>query len=123
MHKFVDAFNRRDLDSVAEDLDPAVELREWPEAPGARTYHGPEGVRQALDSWFESWEWMRVEVEDIVQTGDKVVVMVNQRAKGRGSAIELELRAGSVYTIRDGKVILLELFTSQAAALEAAGLR
>ena len=71
-------------------------------------------MRQALDSWFESWEWMRVEVEDIVQAGDeKVVVTVYQRAKGRGSAIELELRSGSVYTVRDGKVVLLELFTDR----------
>jgi hypothetical protein len=74
VRRFVDAFNRLDLDAVVGDIDPEAELHEWPEAPGARSYRGAEGVRAAIDAWFETWEWMRVEIEDIFDAGDHVVV-------------------------------------------------
>jgi hypothetical protein len=34
VRRYVDAFNRLDLDAATVGLDPAIELREWPEAPG-----------------------------------------------------------------------------------------
>jgi ketosteroid isomerase-like protein len=119
---WTDAFNRRDFDSLIEDLDPEVELHEWPAAPGARTYRGPEGIRKALDSWFEAWEWMEVEIEDLVEAGDRVLVTLHQRAKGKVSAIEVEVDTFNVYTFRAGKVFRIQLFTEREPALEAAGL-
>ena len=122
VRRFVDAFNRLDVDSLADEYHPDVELYEWPTAPGARTYHGLDGVRAALDSWFEVWEWMQVEIEDIIETGDRVLVITLQRAKGRGSEIEVESRTFNVYTFLDGKVRRMQLFTEREPALEAAGL-
>ena len=67
IRRFVDAFNRMDFDSVRSDVHPDVELHEWPQAPGARTYHGWDAVRQGIDGWFEAWEWMTVELIEIVE--------------------------------------------------------
>jgi ketosteroid isomerase-like protein len=122
VRNWTDAFNRRDFDSVIEDLDPEIELHEWPAAPDARIYRGRDGVRKALDSWFEAWEWMQVDIEDIVEAGDRVLVTLHQRARGRGSAVEVEIDTSNVYTFRDGKVFRIELFTDREPALEAAGL-
>jgi ketosteroid isomerase-like protein len=119
---WVEAFNRGEFDATIAALDPAVELHEWPTAPGARTYHGHAGAHQALEEWFEAWEWMRVEIEDLLEAGDSVLVTALQRAKGRGSAVEVEIRTFSVYTFRDGRVIRIHLFTELDPALEAAGL-
>lgn len=121
--RLIGAFNRRDVDSVRADLHSDVELHEWQEAPGARTYRGPEGIRAALDSWFETWAWMQIEIEDLLEVGDdRVLVTLHQRAKGSGSGIEVELRSFNVYTFRDGKVADMRLFTRRKPALEAAGL-
>lgn len=120
--RIVDAFNRRDLDSVLDDLDSEVQLDEWQEAPGAQSYHGPEGVRKALDAWFETWEWMQVDIEEMREVGDRVLFTLHQRAKGRGSGIEIEITSWNVYSFRDGKVSRMQLFTSREPALEAAGL-
>ena len=120
--RIVDAFNRRDLDSVLADLDPDVQLDEWLEAPGAQSYRGPEGVRKGLDSWFETWEWMQVDIEELRDMGDRILFRLHQRAKGRGSGIELEITSWNVYSFRDGKVTHMQLFTSREPALEAAGL-
>lgn len=122
VRRFIDAFNRSDVDSLAGYYDPDVELHEWPTAPGAQAYHGIDGVRQALDTWFEVWEWMRVEIVDLAEAGDRVLVTLDQRAKGRGSEVEVEIRSYNVYTFRDGKVMRMELFTEREPALEAAGL-
>jgi ketosteroid isomerase-like protein len=122
IHDWIEAFNRRDFDAAVDTLDPEAELHEWPTAPGARTYHGHDGARQAIESWFEAWEWMQVEVEDIVDVGDRVFVTLHQRAKGKGSAVEVEMRSFNVYTFRDGLVTRMELFTEREPAIAAAGL-
>ena len=120
--RYVEAFNRRDLDSVAADMDPDVRLDEWHDAPGAQSYRGPAGVRAAMDTWFETWEWMQLDVKDIVDAGARVLITLHQRAKGRGSGIEVEITSHNVYTFRDGKVTRIQLFTEREPALEAAGL-
>jgi ketosteroid isomerase-like protein len=89
---------------------------------GAGSYHGIDGVRSALDNWFEVWEWMRVEVVDLVDAGDRVLVTLDQVAKGKGSEVEVEIRSYNVYAFRDGKLLRMELFTEREPALEAAGL-
>jgi ketosteroid isomerase-like protein len=121
VRRFIEAFNRGDVDAMLADVDPDVELHEWPTAPGAQSYRGVEGARAALDGWFEIWEWMKVEIEDLVDLGDRVLVTLHQRAKGKESAIEVEIRSFNVYTFRDGKLVRLELFTEREPALEAAG--
>jgi ketosteroid isomerase-like protein len=122
VRRFIEAFNRRDVDALVVAADPAVELDEWREAPGAQTYHGPDGVRAAIESWFETWEWMEVEIAEIVDAGVHVFVILDQRAKGSGSGAEVEIRSHNVYTFRDGKVVRIQLFIEPGPALEAAGL-
>jgi ketosteroid isomerase-like protein len=122
VRRFAEAFNRLDMGYVLAWLDSDVELAEWPTGPGAQIYHGHDGVQQALDSWFESWEWMRVEILEVLETDDRVLVTAHQRAVGKSSAIEVEIRSFNVYTFRDGKVIRIELFTEREPAFEAAGL-
>jgi ketosteroid isomerase-like protein len=74
VREFIDAFNRGDVDTMFAALDPEVELHEWPTAPGAQSFRGQEGARQALEGWFEAWEWMRVEIEDVADLDDRALV-------------------------------------------------
>ena len=43
--------------------------------------------------------------------------------RGRGSGIEVETDTAVVFTVREGRVILIQPYMDQAEALEAAGLR
>jgi ketosteroid isomerase-like protein len=122
VRRFVDAFNRREISEVLGDADPRIQLDEWPEAPGARSYRGPEGVREALDAWFETWEWMHVEIEELREVGDCVFFTLHQRAKGKGSGVEVEIKSWNVYSFGDGKLTRIQLFLDRDQALEAAGL-
>jgi ketosteroid isomerase-like protein len=117
--RFNDAFNRRDVEEILRDLDSDVELAEWPDAPGARTFQGPDGVRRAFEGWFETWAWMQVDVEAVDEVGERVMATVFQRARGSASGAEVTIRAWNVYEFREGKVGRLLLFTDQEPAMEA----
>jgi ketosteroid isomerase-like protein len=119
LERFVEAFNRLDMDMLVADVDPDVELHEWPEGVGSKTYHGPDGVREALGVWFEVWEWMKVEITDIQEADDRIFVTLHQRAKGRASEVEVEIDSYNVYRSRDGRITSIELFTDRDAAIEA----
>jgi hypothetical protein len=119
---FVDSFNRRDLDALTADLHPEVELHEWPEAPGAQTFRGPAGAREAVEGWFEAWESMHIEIQDVEEADDRILVTLHQRAKGRGSAVEVEIITYNVFTFNGGKVIGIKLLLDREEALAAAGL-
>jgi ketosteroid isomerase-like protein len=121
--RFVEAYNAGDVNCVLADIDPDVELHEWPDGPDARIYHGPDGVRQALATWSESWDRMHVDITELVEAGDIVVMTIDQRSRGRSSAIEVGLVSGNVYSFRGGKVFKIELFTNPAEAWKAAGLQ
>jgi ketosteroid isomerase-like protein len=118
----MEAFEQSDIDAQLEILDPAVELVEWPEGPDQRTYRGHDGARQAMASWFEAWEWLRNEIEEIVEVGDKVLVCGRTHGKGKGSAVEVAIDAFNVYTVREGRVTRIEFFTTREPALRAVGL-
>ncbi len=121
VRRFVDAFNRRDFDALVADLGPEVELHEWPEAPGAQSYRGPDGLRRAIDNWFESWEWMQIEVEDVREAPDRVMATFDQCAQGRGSEAQVELRTYNVWSFEDGTVREIRLFTEREPALAVFG--
>jgi ketosteroid isomerase-like protein len=121
VRRFVDAFNERDLDPVFPDLAADIVLDEWREAPGARSYRGPDAVRAGIESWFEAWEWMRVAIAEIVDVDERVLVTLNQLAKGRGSGVEVEITSHNVYTFEDGLVSRIQLFIEREPAIEAFG--
>jgi ketosteroid isomerase-like protein len=98
VRRFTDAFNRRDAESMADYYDPDVEVHEWPTAPGASVFRGLDGARSAIEGWFDVWEWMKVEIVDFVDAGDRVLVTLDQRAKGKES--EVEWRSGPTTSTR-----------------------
>jgi ketosteroid isomerase-like protein len=117
VRQFADSFNSRDFDALFAYTDSQTVLHEWPAAPGAQSYQGPDGLRRAFENWFESWEWMRVEVEDLQEAGSRVMATLHQTAQGKGSAAEVELRTFNVWSFRDGTVTDIHLFTDRESAL------
>ena len=51
--------------------------------------------------------------------GDVVFLDAIHRGRGRSSGVEVHGRTGYLYTVRDGKIVRAELFSSPAAALAA----
>ena len=83
------------------------------------------GTTRFGPAWLAGKAWNEYEVthEEFVDAGDRVVVTLHLRARGRGSGVEIDARFFDVYTIRDGEIVRMDEFTERSAALEAAGLR
>ena len=119
-----DAFNRGDLDAVLESVDPLIAVEYWGERPDPdRSYHGHAGVREFVGQLREIFPDYRADVEECIDAGDDVVVVVRNRGTGQTSGLEVDVRSGQVCTLRAGKLVRWRLYSSRAEALEAMGLR
>jgi ketosteroid isomerase-like protein len=118
-----DAYNREGPYAIIEYLDPEIEWGTPEQDPFMTgTYSGHEGVRRFLDQFFELFEEARIEPEEFIETGDRVVVPFQFTARTRESGIEVSERWAHVWTIRAGKAVRLDQYTDPDKALNAAGL-
>jgi ketosteroid isomerase-like protein len=84
---------------------------------------GKEAVRQWWREWYAAWETIRFEYE-LVDAGDRVVLLADQRMRGRSTGIEVRPRKyAMVCTLRDGRIVYWKFYPGQSEALEAVGLR
>jgi ketosteroid isomerase-like protein len=109
----------------AELVDPEVE---WDGSDmtlldvGGRVYHGREGVQQFWREWLAAWETVQFEYT-LVEAGDRVVALIDQRMRGRSTGIEVPFgKYAHVYTFREGLIVHWKMYASQSEALEAVGL-
>ena len=107
-----------------ERFDPEIE---W-DASGspipdlAGIYRGKEEVLKFWREWLAAWETVEFEYE-LVDAGDRVVVLLDQRMRGHSTGIEVPIgKYAHVCTLRNGLVVHWVAYASQSAALEAVGL-
>jgi ketosteroid isomerase-like protein len=106
--------------AAGEVLDPELESAAfW--LGGGRSYRGIEGFRGMWLDWLEPWETYHAQVEAMFEEDDRVIVLIRDRGRHRGSAAEVELRAGSVWTVRGGRITRVELFANREELFEASG--
>ena len=117
----IDAYLSGDFETALAAFDPEVEF-DVSIRPEGGVYRGPEGVAEAMRTWSGAWEDWRVEVEEIIDAGDRVLMIVHETGRGKGSGIEIDQRLFQVYTLRDGKITRWKGFMDHEDALEAAGL-
>jgi ketosteroid isomerase-like protein len=77
-----------------------------------------EGTRHYWGTWTD----YRLDVEELIDAGPSVVLVIREQARGKGSGVPHELRFAQVLTFHRSKIIRVEYFRDKADALEAAGL-
>jgi uncharacterized protein len=121
----IDAYNRRDIDAVLEEIDPEVE---WLGAVQtlvegkAKVYRGHAGVRQWVRDIDETLADIRLEFFEIRDLGDRLVASGRLRARGKASGAETESPFACVVDSKNGKATRVLSFLDPNEALEAAGL-
>jgi len=83
---------------------------------------GREAVAQALDVDSEIWAERRMELQRVLDAGDRVIALVHEYRRGKGSGVSVEADIALVYGFKEDKIIRIQPYMSQADALEAAGL-
>jgi ketosteroid isomerase-like protein len=113
-----DAYSRGDIDRVIALSDPYVVLVTLEEGP----LYGPDAVRANYARWMEAWRTQpETTVEEVIDSGDHVIVIACFQGRGRGSGIRVAQRLYEVYTLRNGKVLRVDEFSDRDQAVEAVG--
>ena len=72
------------------------------------------------DGFYEMWESLTLDIEDVRDKGDRVVALYTNRARGR-DGVEVRRQGAQVITVRDG-LAFRTTYASWKEALRAAGL-
>jgi ketosteroid isomerase-like protein len=117
-----DALNAGDMHAFAALHDPNVIWAAFEGWPEAETLVGREACMSQFERMraaFDVNTWQPV--TDFIALGDRVVVRFIWRGTGRGPDMNLELT--SLFTVRKGKIFIIENFWDHAEAIEALGLQ
>jgi uncharacterized protein len=119
-----EAFNQGDPDLAVAALAPDCEYIPSGAVPDAtETYRGPEGYKRFMRWLLDEFDDVQVDINEIIEAGDRVMISLTSRGRGRRSGVETNWAIWQVWTLRDGRVLRGEGFTSREDAVEAVGLR
>ena len=82
-------------------------------------FYGREGVRAALQEIESDWEDLTFTVEDSVELGDRVLLLLRMRARVRDSEAELDAQVAHVWQFRGGRAVRWDVYGDRASALRA----
>lgn len=91
--------------------------------PGqTRRYAGMEGFRRNWLDWLEPWATYRTVIEELIDAGDRVLLLLRDFGRREDMDIEVELIGASICTFREGKIARWEDYADREEALRAVGL-
>ena len=123
LYRGYDAMRRRDLHALLEVIHPEFEgVFRILEIEGV-TYRGHEGLRRfAEEVWSVFPDWQPRAGQARAVGAETVIARVRGAGRGVGSGVELDMTVWQVINFRDGKVLSMHPYATEAEALEAAGL-
>jgi uncharacterized protein len=118
-----EAFNGGDIDGMLDLCAPDIEWEDRGLSLDTSVITGRDAVRAYFESVLRPWEEVRREPEEIIDLGGgRVLVLFRTFARGKGSGVEVDARAGDLVTIREGRVARWIGYPDRTQALEAVGL-
>jgi ketosteroid isomerase-like protein len=117
--------NRREFDVTIKGYDP----RCYEYYPGQvalpdsdPVYYGHDGFHKFWRQLLEAFADVRLDPEEILDLGDRVLVTTHMSGHGTGSGVSINQRLFQVMTFRRGVIVRQVDFEDRAQALEAAGM-
>jgi ketosteroid isomerase-like protein len=89
---------------------------------GDRIYFGLEGMWASWLDWLSPWESYRAHLEDAIDCGDKVLLIVRDSGRREGSTAWVDSHNAAIWTVRDGKLVRAEFYADRDWARKDAGL-
>jgi ketosteroid isomerase-like protein len=109
--------------ALGEFYDPEVE---WYGAAGGldegRVLRGRAEIAAAFRDYYDTWERLELRPEEIIDTGNELIVFVHEVARGRKSGIVMETDTAAISTLQEGRVIRVRNYLDRSDALKAVGL-
>jgi ketosteroid isomerase-like protein len=122
-----EAYRRRDVDhlrTIADEMwhpDIVLTIRTQ-NFPEIGEWHGHEGMLRFTEAQTEAFDEMWLEVEEIIDAGDRIVVPLRFGGRGRHAELPVEFAAVHVWTMEDGRATRVDMYDDRQKALVDAGL-
>jgi ketosteroid isomerase-like protein len=118
-----EAFVRGDFDNALADVHEDFVATRVAPMPDITPYYGPEGLMQIFVDWTADFDEFEMSPEEFIDANaEQVVIRQRQRAVGARSGVPIEAEFWFVNTMRERKLLRLEIYASEAQALKAVGL-
>ena len=115
-------FSAGGAEAVLAVCDDAVVTRRVAPFPDPGTWHGHQGLLDAVADWTRTFDALEVTGDQFVDIGDHVVARVDQEARGRDSGAPVRATFWFVFRVRNGEIVALDMHASRSKALDAVGL-
>jgi ketosteroid isomerase-like protein len=110
----------RGVDAVLEFVHPDFVGVAPPElSVEPQTYEGRAGFKRWFTSFYEAVDELRLEPEEFIDAGERVIVPLRIVVRGHGSGIEVAQSVTQVWTIRDGLAARVDAYPDKEAAQQA----
>jgi ketosteroid isomerase-like protein len=108
--------------SRSDIFDPGMKMESigLAEPMHAESYEEFVGL---MREWLSAWgNPLTVDAEQMVESGDRILVLVRWKGHGKGSGVEMDAAGAHLWTFRDGRVVRYEVYRDRdeaRAALQA----
>ena len=115
-----DAFARADIGAILNALDEQIDWRVPENVPHGGHFTGREEVGRFFQGIGENWDGLTVEVDRVLEDGDRAVALVSARGRLRATGEDTGYIAAQVWTLRDGTPITFAETVDAPVSLPAA---
>ena len=115
--KVFKAFEERDMGAVERLCAPDIECDWSRRLLDPTVTRGYAGIKSFLEEVEGIFGEMSFEEEEVLDLGDRVLVVSTGRFRGRSSGIDVAARAANAWSFRDGKVARFCFYQSKEDAL------
>jgi ketosteroid isomerase-like protein len=116
-----EAWQAQSLESVSF-LDPEIAWYPAEDEPDPRVRHGIEEVGKLWAEWLTSFEDFRLEPLEFIAAGENVIVPLRITGRIPGSEGIVAPDETQVFTVRDGRIVVVREYRTRAQAFAALGL-
>lgn len=119
MRAVVEAFNRRDVDSLASLFSADAEIVPVSAELEETAYRGPDAACEWCSAVDATWAGLSVEIQETRSSVDLVLGLGRIKGQGRESGAAIDVEAAAIARVRDGLITRLRTYTDRERALEA----
>ena len=123
VRRLFDDFNNGDTAGFFKWFHPDLAYRNREDEPDVRWYHGLDDFKAYIGTWWESFEDLRLEADEIRDVRDHVLASTTLRGRGRETGLDVGGRYVFLLRFRDDLIVEGREYATTGEALEAVGLR
>jgi ketosteroid isomerase-like protein len=115
------AFNARDVNELVSLSTPDCEWLPFRAQLEGIVYRGHDGIRRFVSDVDDDWQGYQIEPVEFHERGDRVAVVGQVRAVGRGSSVSIDSMAGFVFELHRARIARITSHSNSDAAVAALG--